>query len=84
MPYKQTHVLSGLNQAFPAATDDVIAVWQPLIKNHDPAKVAMFDTSSGGNLTLSTIFAIARHGYPIAGRRCRGHACSGSGAASLS
>ncbi|WP_412552615.1 alpha/beta hydrolase [Shimia sp. MIT1388] len=53
--------------AFPAATDDVITVWQQVIKDHDPAKVAMFGTSAGGNLTLSTVLQLRDMGAPLPG-----------------
>ncbi len=52
---------------FPAATDDVIAVWQQVIKDHDPAKVAMFGTSAGGNLVLSTVLQLRDMGTPLPG-----------------
>lgn len=53
--------------AFPAATDDVIAVWRQVIQDHDPAKVAMFGTSAGGNLTLSTVLQLRDMGAPLPG-----------------
>jgi len=52
---------------FPAATDDVIAVWSEIIQEHDPAKVAMFGTSAGGNLTLSTALQLRDAGMPMPG-----------------
>ncbi len=52
---------------FPAATDDVIAVWTEIIQHHDPEKVAMFGTSAGGNLTLSTALQLRDAGLPLPG-----------------
>ncbi|SMP36650.1 alpha/beta hydrolase [Shimia sagamensis] len=52
---------------FPAATDDVIAVWNNVIQQYDPAKVAMFGTSAGGNLTLSTLLQLRDAGLPLPG-----------------
>ncbi|WP_170398479.1 alpha/beta hydrolase [Ruegeria arenilitoris] len=52
---------------FPAATDDVIAVWGKITQNYDPAKIAMFGTSAGGNLTLSTTLQLRDAGLPVPG-----------------
>jgi acetyl esterase/lipase len=38
---------------YPAALDDVIAAYRALITVHDPRRVGVFGSSSGGNLTLS-------------------------------
>src|SRR5206468_3806760 len=40
---------------FPAAPDDVLAVWKAVLKDHDPAKVVMGGTSAGGGLTMTTM-----------------------------
>ena len=40
---------------FPAATDDVFAVWKALLTNHDPQKVVMAGTSAGGGLVMTTM-----------------------------
>ena len=40
---------------FPAATDDVLAVWKAMLKDHDPKKVVMGGTSAGGGLTMTTM-----------------------------
>ncbi len=52
---------------FPAATDDVIAVWNEIIEQQDPGKVAMFGTSAGGNLTLSATLQLKEAGLPVPG-----------------
>jgi epsilon-lactone hydrolase len=38
---------------YPAALDDVITVWNALVKTTDPKRMAVFGTSAGGALTLS-------------------------------
>src|SRR5262249_57269591 len=40
---------------FPAAPDDVLAVWKAVLKNHDPKKVVMGGTSAGGGLIMTTM-----------------------------
>jgi monoterpene epsilon-lactone hydrolase len=40
---------------FPAATDDVLAVWKAVLKDHNPKEVAMGGTSAGGGLTMITM-----------------------------
>jgi epsilon-lactone hydrolase len=40
---------------FPAATDDVLAVWKAVVKDHDPGAVAMGGTSAGAALTMTTM-----------------------------
>ena len=38
---------------YPAALDDVMTVWNALVKTTDPKRMAVFGTSAGGALTLS-------------------------------
>ena len=52
---------------FPAAIDDVVAVWRALLKDHDPASMAVFGTSAGGNLTLTTSLKLKALGVPLPG-----------------
>jgi acetyl esterase/lipase len=40
---------------FPAAPDDVLAVWKAVLKDHDPKTVVMAGTSAGGGLTMTTM-----------------------------
>ncbi len=40
---------------FPAAPDDVLAVWKAVLKEHDSAKVVMGGTSAGGGLIMTTM-----------------------------
>ena len=40
---------------YPAALDDSVAVWKGALKMADPKRMAIFGTSAGGALTLSTV-----------------------------
>ncbi|MDT5014833.1 MAG: epsilon-lactone hydrolase [Mycobacterium sp.] len=40
---------------YPAALDDAVAVWKGALEMADPKKMAIFGTSAGGALTLSTV-----------------------------
>ena len=40
---------------YPAALDDTVAVWKGALKMADPKNMAIFGTSAGGALTLSTV-----------------------------
>ncbi|WP_322804605.1 alpha/beta hydrolase [Vibrio alfacsensis] len=53
--------------AFPAAIDDVVAVWKELIKTQAPEATAMFGTSAGGNLTLASTLKLQQLGLPTPG-----------------
>jgi epsilon-lactone hydrolase len=50
---------------FPAALDDSVAVWQELVKDHDPRKMALFGTSAGGGLTMSTVLKLKELKSPL-------------------
>jgi acetyl esterase/lipase len=50
---------------FPAALDDVVAVWQALAKEHDPTKMALFGTSAGGGLTMAACLKLKETGGPL-------------------
>ena len=43
---------------FPAAADDVLAVWKAVAAEHDPDKTAMAGTSAGGGLILTTMLRL--------------------------
>jgi acetyl esterase/lipase len=47
---------------FPAALDDVTSVWKQVIKVEKPANIAMFGSSSGGNLVLAFLYRAKRAG----------------------
>jgi acetyl esterase/lipase len=40
---------------FPAAPDDVLAVWKAVLEDHDRARVVMGGTSAGGALVMTTM-----------------------------
>jgi acetyl esterase/lipase len=40
---------------FPAAPDDMLAVWKAVLKDHDPKAIVMGGTSAGGGLTMTTM-----------------------------
>ncbi|WP_047047271.1 alpha/beta hydrolase [Vibrio mexicanus] len=52
---------------FPAAVDDVVAVWNEVIKTQAPENTAIFGTSAGGNLTLATVLSLRDQGLPVPG-----------------
>lgn len=49
---------------FPAALDDVIAVYREIIKEYDPKKIGMFGTSAGGGLLLAAVLKMQELGLP--------------------
>jgi epsilon-lactone hydrolase len=52
---------------FPADLDDVIAVWKEVVKMVNPANTAIFGTSTGGALTLTTVLRAKQEGLPMPG-----------------
>jgi acetyl esterase/lipase len=50
---------------YPAALDDSVAVWKGALKMADPKNMAIFGTSAGGALTLSTILRAKREQLPL-------------------
>ena len=50
---------------YPAALDDVMAVWKGALRMADPKRMAVFGTSAGGALTLSMILRAKRDGLPL-------------------
>jgi monoterpene epsilon-lactone hydrolase len=50
---------------YPAALDDVVAVWKGALKMADPKNMAIFGTSAGGALTLSAILRVKQEGLPL-------------------
>ncbi|WP_040771742.1 alpha/beta hydrolase fold domain-containing protein [Rhodopseudomonas sp. B29] len=52
---------------FPAALDDVVAVWKDALKNHKPSQMAMFGTSAGAALALAAMFRARDQGIPLPG-----------------
>lgn len=61
---------------FPAALDDVTAVWRVLLASYEPAKMGMFGTSAGGGLTLSAVLRAKSDGIPLPGAIAPGSPCA--------
>ena len=52
---------------FPAALEDVLAVYEDVIKQQGAAKTAIFGSSAGGNITLATVLRLKQLGKPLPG-----------------
>lgn len=52
---------------FPAALDDVMAVWKAAVKMAAPKNMAIFGSSAGGNLTLAMILRAKQDNLPLPG-----------------
>jgi acetyl esterase/lipase len=52
---------------YPAALDDVVAVWKGALKLAEPGRMAVFGTSAGGALTLSMTLRAKQEGLPLPG-----------------
>jgi monoterpene epsilon-lactone hydrolase len=50
---------------YPAALDDVMAVWKEVVKTVDPKNMAIFGTSTGGGLTLAIILRAKDENLPL-------------------
>jgi epsilon-lactone hydrolase len=50
---------------FPAPLDDIMAVYRELLVRHDPRRMAIFGTSSGGAMTLAAILRAKIEGLPL-------------------
>lgn len=61
---------------FPAALDDVTAVWRVLLASYEPSKMGIFGTSAGGALTLSAILRAKAEGLPLPAAIAPGSPCS--------
>lgn len=52
---------------FPAALDDVMAVYKAVMASHDPARVGLIGTSAGGGLVLEAMLRAKMEGLPMPG-----------------
>ncbi|MEH6568353.1 MAG: alpha/beta hydrolase [Halioglobus sp.] len=52
---------------FPAALDDVVAVYKALIEKHPASTLAIGGTSAGGGLSLATVHQLKNLGLPVPG-----------------
>jgi epsilon-lactone hydrolase len=50
---------------YPAALDDAVAVWKELVKTAKPQNMALFGTSTGGNLTLAMVLRAKDEKLPL-------------------
>jgi epsilon-lactone hydrolase len=52
---------------FPAAVDDVVAVYKELLKTYKPHNIGIFGTSAGATLTAEAAARLAQSGTPLPG-----------------
>ena len=52
---------------FPAAVDDVVAVYKEVLKTYKPAKIAIYGTSAGAILTGQVAVRLKHDGLPMPG-----------------
>jgi acetyl esterase/lipase len=52
---------------FPAAVDDVVAVYEELLKTYKPQSIGIFGTSAGGILTCEVAVKLKQLGLPLPG-----------------
>jgi epsilon-lactone hydrolase len=52
---------------FPAAVDDVVAVYKEVLKDHKPQNIGIFGTSAGGILTAEVAVKLKQSGVPLPG-----------------
>jgi monoterpene epsilon-lactone hydrolase len=52
---------------YPAAVDDVVAVYRQLLERYEPQEIVVSGTSAGGNLTLAAVLKARDHGLPLPG-----------------
>jgi epsilon-lactone hydrolase len=63
--------------AFPAATDDVIAVYRELLKSHEPREIGIYGCSTGALLAAEATAWLVKHKMPTPG--ALGLFCEGAG-----
>ena len=52
---------------FPAASEDVVAVYRELLKTYEPKNIGIFGSSAGGLLTAQVVAWLQREGLPAPG-----------------
>lgn len=57
----------GPEYVYPAATEDVVAVYQSLLKEYKPADIGVFGCSAGGTLTAMTVAWLQKQKIPVPG-----------------
>ena len=66
----------GPDYKFPAASEDVAAVYKEILKNHAPESVGIYGCSAGGMLTAMSVAWFQKHDLTAA--RCRWNLLCGS------
>lgn len=67
----------GPDYKFPAASEDVAAVYKEILKNHAPESVGIYGCSAGGMLTAMSVAWFQKHDLPQPG--AVGIFCAGAG-----
>lgn len=67
MPVVSVYYRLAPENPFPAAVDDVIAVYKELLKDHKPQNIGIFGTSAGGILTAEVAVKLKQSGIPLPG-----------------
>lgn len=67
----------GPEHRFPAATEDVVSVYQALLQDYKPEHVGIFGCSAGGLLTAQVVAWLAANELPLPG--AAGIFCAGAG-----
>lgn len=67
----------GPDYKFPAASEDVAAVYKEILKNHAPESVGIYGCSAGGMLTAMSVAWFQKHDLPRPG--AVGIFCAGAG-----
>lgn len=67
----------GPEYKFPAASEDVAAVYKDLLKDHAPQNIGIYGCSAGGMLTAMSVAWFAKHNLPEPG--AVGIFCAGAG-----
>lgn len=67
MPVITVDYRQGPEYRFPAASDDVVAVYRELLKSHRPGNIGMYGCSAGGILTAMVVAALQKAGIPRPG-----------------
>ncbi len=57
----------GPEHVFPAATDDVVAVYRKLLETHPAANIGLYGCSAGGVLAGEVVARLIRDGTPVPG-----------------
>jgi acetyl esterase/lipase len=57
----------GYEHKYPAATEDVVAVYEDLLKTYTPGQIGLYGGSAGGMLTAQVAAWIIHRGLPVPG-----------------